>query len=115
MERVLGIGGIFFKAKDPEGLKKWYEEYLGMPGSEWGTMFQDNGLITWSIFPADSDYYPGQLMINYRVANLDAMLEQLKKGGATIDKVEDSDYGRFAWATDPEGNRFELWQAAPEG
>jgi predicted enzyme related to lactoylglutathione lyase len=71
------------------------------------------GRTVWSIFPDDTDYFgPSRspFMINYRVANLDRMLEQLRSGGVAVEKVEDYDYGRFAWITDPEGNRVELWE-----
>jgi predicted enzyme related to lactoylglutathione lyase len=74
------------------------------------------GLTAWAIFPTDTTHFSqssSPLMINYRVANLDRMLEQLRKSGVKIEKVEDSDYGRFAWMMDPEGNRIELWE--PKG
>lgn len=118
MEQVTGIGGIFFKARDPERMLAWYREHLGVPAQDGHADFpwrdKDRpdvaGRTVWSIFPAKSDYFPGPLMINYRVANLERMLEQLRAGGIAIEKVEDFDYGRFAWITDPEGNRVELWE-----
>ncbi len=76
----------------------------------------DVGRTVWSLFPADTDYFGAghpAFMINYRVANLERMLEQLRGNGVTVEKVEDYDYGRFAWITDPEGNRIELWE--PKG
>ena len=121
MERVTGIGGVFFKAKDPERMAAWYQQHLGIQTNDGSTDFawreKDHpdriGRTVWAIFPADSDYF-GQssspLMINYRVANLDRMLDQLRRAGVRIEKIEDFDYGRFAWIVDPEGNRVELWE-----
>jgi predicted enzyme related to lactoylglutathione lyase len=119
MERVLGIGGVFFKARDPKALADWYREHLGVPVASG----QTHGMMTsggpgeqtvWAAFPADSGYFgPGSatFMVNYRVKNLDAMLAQLRAAGAHVeDRIEDYDYGRFGWAADPEGNRFELWE-----
>lgn len=119
MERVAGIGGVFFRARDPDGLAAWYREHLGVPVEEGRTYggFSSSGEgepTVWSVFPADTDYFgPGsaELMVNYRVRDLDAMLDQLRDAGVEVeDRVQDSDYGRFGWATDPEGNRFELWE-----
>ena len=124
MERVLGIGGVFFKARDPEKLAAWYREALGLPvetGETYGALFsRDGGEPTmWSAFATDTDYFgPGEtgLMINYRVRDLDAMLAQLRAAGVPVlDKIDDSEFGRFGWATDPEGNRFELWQPPAGG
>ena len=119
MERVLGVGGIFFKARDPQALAAWYREHLGLPleaGQTYGT-FKSGGPAeptVWSTFPADTTYFgagPAPFMLNYRVRNLDAMLAQLRAAGARAeDRIEEYDYGRFGWATDPEGNRFELWE-----
>jgi predicted enzyme related to lactoylglutathione lyase len=119
MERVLGIGGVFFKARDPKALAAWYREHLGVPvdpGQTYGLLISGGAgeKTVWATFPADTKYFgPGQatLMVNYRVSNLDAMLAQLRAAGAQVEeKVEDYDYGRFGWAADPEGNRFELWE-----
>jgi len=120
VERVVGIGGVFFRAKDAEALRAWYAEHLGIDVLDWGgAPFVDGGATVWAIFPGDTDYFgPSgqQAMVNYRVSDLDAMLEQLRAAGASVDdKVEDSELGRFGWATDPEGNRFELWQPPPDG
>lgn len=121
MERVTGIGGVFFKAKDPAGLAAWYREQLGFEleaGQDAVVVFRWAGGATtaWSAFPENTTYFgaPGsRSMINYRVANLDRMLAQLRAGGVPVDhQVEDSEFGRFGWATDPEGNRFELWEPA---
>lgn len=122
MEKVLGMGGVFFKARDPKALAAWYRDVLGVPveaGQSYATLISSGpGECTvWSTFAKDTTYfgpYPTQCMMNYRVKNLDAMLAQLRAAGATVDaKVEDYDYGRFGWAYDPEGNRFELWE--PKG
>ena len=124
MERVIGIGGIFFKSRDPEQLAAWYRQHLGMPGEGEHAEFVaappgndgDRARTVWAVFPEKTDYFgsPGPaFMVNYRVASLDRMLEQLRGAGIAIEKVEDFDYGRFAWLTDPEGNRIELWQPLP--
>ena len=119
MERVTGVGGVFFKARDPKALAAWYREHLGVPVEEGQTygMFASAGAgehTVWSAFPVDTEYFgpgPSPLMVNYRVSDLDAMLAQLRAAGADVDeRVEEYDYGRFGWATDPEGNRFELWE-----
>ena len=119
MERVMGIGGVFLKARDPKALAGWYREHLGVPvepGQTYGSMTSAGAgeMTVWSTFPADTAYFgpgPATFMVNYRVKNLDAMLAQLRAGGAKVEeKVEDYDYGRFGWASDPEGNRFELWE-----
>ncbi len=116
MERVLGIGGVFFRARDPEGLRAWYAEHLGVEVSDWGgqAFVNEAGDQTvWCIFSAESDYWPREqaAMLNYRVRDLEAMLAQLREAGVQIeDKVEQEENGWFAWGFDPEGNRFELWQ-----
>ena len=125
--RVTGLGGVFFKADDPKTLTAWYARHLGLPRSEHGqVMFRwrdaaspdREGMTVWSAFKRDSDYFgagPQQVMLNYRVADLDALLAVLREEGVSIDdRREDHEYGRFAWITDPEGNRVELWQP-PEG
>lgn len=121
MERVTGIGGVFMRSSDPGALARWYAEHLGieaMAGNEEAVWWQEAGPTVWAPFPADTDYFgPGGQgwMMNYRVSDLDRMLEQLRAGGAKVDdRVEVMDgIGRFGWATDPEGNRFELWEPAP--
>jgi predicted enzyme related to lactoylglutathione lyase len=128
MQRVTGIGGIFFKAANSASLYDWYEKHLGIkqdfPGQ--GAMFhwrdakdpEKPGITVWSIFPETTKYLDpskSRFMINYRVENLDALLEALHAEGVEIDpKREDHDYGRFAWITDPEGNKIELWEP-PKG
>ncbi len=123
MERVTGIGGVFFKARDPERLKESYRDHLGVPVNDDGFVVFDwragdsperPGCTVWSLFAGDTTYFApssAPFMINYRVADLDAMLAQLRAAGAEVDpRIEDGDYGRFAWVMDPEGNRIELWE-----
>jgi glyoxylase I family protein len=117
MERVQGIGGVFFRARDPQSLAQWYEQHLGIPIEEWGgsVMRAEAGDVTvWSPFREDTEYFGSsgqQSMVNYRVRDLDAMLEQLRAAGVEVDDNRHEDEnGRFGWAVDPEGNRFELWQ-----
>ena len=119
MEKVRGIGGVFFKAQDPKALAKWYADNLGVPMEDFGAAIfrvtpQDEGAVTvFSAFPADSDYFPSRFMINFRVDDLDRMLEQLRAAGAQVDaEVQDGPQGRFGWVTDPEQNRIELWEPA---
>jgi predicted enzyme related to lactoylglutathione lyase len=128
MKRVIGLGGIFFKAKDPKALYEWYLQHLGIesvPGA--GAMWRDAyhpevpGCNVWAIFPQDTKYFaPSQssFMINFRVENLDELLRLLREEGVEVDpkvdKVEESEYGKFAWIMDPEGNRVELWEP-PKG
>jgi predicted enzyme related to lactoylglutathione lyase len=113
MEKITGIGGIFFKADDAKALQAWYAEHLGVAvdPSYGGAMYDQT---VWSIMKRESKYFEpstAPFMINYRVSDLDAMLAQLRAAGVTVDeKVDDSDFGRFGWAMDPEGNRIELWQ-----
>lgn len=118
MERVTGIGGVFFRARDPQVLTAWYEEHLGVPrqGDENYAIFPESRNAVWSTFPEDTDYWPPakQGMVNYTVRDLDAMLAQLRDAGVEVDeRIELLDgIGRFGWAVDPEGNRFELWEPA---
>lgn len=127
MKRVTGLGGIFFKAKDPSAMYEWYEKHLGIQqeadGS--GAMFhwrdaadpEKTGMTVWSIFPQDTQYFgsgESPFMMNYRVENLDELLKALRDEGVTIAKSEEHEYGKFAWVIDPEGNRIELWEAPKE-
>jgi predicted enzyme related to lactoylglutathione lyase len=122
MERVTGIGGVFMRARDPVALARWYTAHLGLDSvseSEDVVWWQEAGPTVFAPFAIDTDYFgpSGQgWMMNFRVPDLDAMLAQLRAGGADVDeKVEVMDgIGRFGWASDPEGNRFELWEPAPE-
>jgi predicted enzyme related to lactoylglutathione lyase len=126
--RVTGVGGIFFKSDDPDRLYQWYAQHLGFNRAPDGTgaafEWRDaedadkKGMTVWSIFPRNTKYFEpssSPFMINYRVDDLDALLETLKKEGVQIDPHrEDYDYGRFAWIMDPDGNRIELWEP-PKG
>jgi len=123
MQRVTGIGGIFFKARNPEGLRDWYRRHLGFDIQDWGGLtFQwqrpeapePHGVTVWTIFPASTKYFdpsPAPFMVNYRVADLDGVLAALRSEGCTVDdRTETSEFGKFGWVMDPEGNRLELWQ-----
>jgi predicted enzyme related to lactoylglutathione lyase len=121
MERVTGIGGVFQRAGEAASLRAWYAEHLGIDLSDWGTKTFDSTTgesTTWALFDRDTEYFgrPEQaFMVNFRVADLDAMVAQLRSAGVeVIDGPEGSEYGRFAWAVDPEGTRFELWEPAPD-
>jgi predicted enzyme related to lactoylglutathione lyase len=116
MERVTGIGGFFFRASDPDALAAWYEQNLGITPVSAGAWQQEAGVTAFTPFGADTEYFgrmEQQTMLNFRVNDLDAMLAQLRAAGALVeDKIVDENYGSFGYATDPEGNRFELWQPA---
>ena len=114
--RVTGIGGVFFRAKHREQLASWYQEVLDLPVTD--TASAQLGNTVWAAFDADTGYFgPSRqaYMVNYRVDDLDAALRRLRQVGATVaPEVQEDDYGRFSWAEDPEGNRFELWQPSPD-
>ena len=123
MKRVTGIGGLFFHAKDPVALRAWYKQHLGIDVLEWGgaafTWTDDAGNPTkgttiWSVGPEDNGHFaPGKasFMINNRVADLDGLLAVLREEGCNVlEKPEDSEYGKFGWVIDPEGNKVELWE-----
>lgn len=122
---VTGIGGVFFRAEDPAGLREWYARHLGIGGERQGVNFfwrerEDPGRLgftVWSVFARDTAYFgpSGQdLMINYRVRDLDALLETLAMEGIEpIRETEEYWYGRFSWILDGEGNRVELWEPVP--
>jgi predicted enzyme related to lactoylglutathione lyase len=121
VERVTGIGGVFIRSARPDELRAWYAEHLGVELEEYGgaTLRAQGGeTLVWSIFPADTDYFGSreqQVMVNYRVRDLDAMLAQLRDAGVPVEEHgEEHEFGRFAWGIDPDGNRFELWQP-PDG
>jgi predicted enzyme related to lactoylglutathione lyase len=122
MQRATGIGGVFVRSRDPNALGRWYRENLGIDvvsGEVDETWWQEAGPTVWAPFAADTDYFGRReqgWMMNYRVRDLDAMLAQLRDAGADVDeRVEVMEgVGRFGWGTDPEGNRFELWEPAPE-
>ena len=123
MKRVTGIGGIFFKAKDAPALQAWYKRHLGIDVQTWGGAKFDwtddegkpvAGTTAWSIFPTQGDQFaPGTatFMVNYRVDDLHALIKVLREEGCNVlEKIGDSDYGKFGWVIDPEGNKVELWQ-----
>jgi predicted enzyme related to lactoylglutathione lyase len=125
MKRVTALGGIFFKADNPEKLYTWYEKHLGLQrqGQE-AVVFnwrqaddpEKPGMTVWSIFPKDTKYFDpsrSSFMMNFMVEDLDGLLAALREEGVEVDpRREDYDYGRFAWIMDPEGNRIELWEPA---
>ncbi|WP_266183929.1 VOC family protein [Dyella humicola] len=119
MAKVIGLGGIFFKSRDPKALSAWYAQHLGLPVDDWGGVRFDEdeqrkGYTLWSAFAADTDYFAPSAqpyMINLRVDDLDGLLAQLREAGVTVDEnIQDSEFGRFGWIMDPEGTRVELWQ-----
>lgn len=123
MKRVTGIGGIFFHARDPVTLRAWYKEHLGIDVQEWGGAafsWTDaegkpaGGTTVWNIGDASSNYFApstASFMINYRVADLHALVAALRAEGCNVlEKVDESEYGKFAWVIDPEGNKVELWE-----
>ena len=122
MAKALGIGGVFFRSKDPESLATWYRTWLNFPEGQGHFSFfhpsssPDNGGTVWSPFEEETDYFGNRsqnFMINIMVDDLDEALTQVAEGGAElIPKTEDYDYGRFGWFVDPEGNRIELWEPA---
>lgn len=127
MKRVTGIGGIFFHAKDPVALRAWYQEHLGIDVQEWGgTAFTwadgagnpTTGTTVWSIGASSENLFApstSTFMINYRVEDLAGLLRALRKEGCDVlEKTDDSEFGKFGWVMDPEGNKVELWQP-PEG
>ena len=121
-KKVTGIGGVFFKCKDPEKMKEWYKTHLGLNTDQYGASFEwrqsadftKKGITQWSPFPETTKYFEPStrdFMINYRVENLERLVEQLKKEGVTIvDKIESYDYGKFVHILDVEGNNVELWE-----
>lgn len=126
MKKVTGIGGVFFKCKDPEAVKKWYNENLGIPTTPYGATFEwrqeedssKKGTTAWNPFKDTTKYFEPsakEFMINYRVENLEELVKELKENGVTIvDELETYDYGKFIHIMDPEGNKIELWEPAGE-
>lgn len=122
MKKVTGIGGIFLKCKDPEKIKEWYKKNLGFETDQWGTNFEwqqtDNpvkkGFTQWSPFPETTNYMEPStkdFMINYRVENIETLVEEFKKEGVTVvDEIEIFEYGKFVHILDIEGNKIELWE-----
>lgn len=125
-KKVTGIGGVFFKCKDPENMKEWYSRNLGLPTDSYGANFEwrqandpsKKGSTQWSPFPETTKYFqPSEapFMINYRVDDLETLVVQLVKDGVTVlDEIESFDYGKFVHIMDPEGNKIELWEPIDE-
>ncbi|MGD8414043.1 MAG: VOC family protein [Candidatus Latescibacterota bacterium] len=127
MNRVTGIGGVFFKSESPEKLKEWYWKHLGVTPDDQGyVMFEwrekdepeKMGMTAWEVFKADTDYFDksdAPFMINYRVENLLELLETLREEGVDVDdNVAEAEYGKFGWVYDPDGNKIELWEPPEE-
>ena len=122
MKKVTGIGGVFFKCKDPKKVTEWYQKHLGLDTNPYGATFEwfesddasKKAQTQWTPFPETTKYFdpsPREFMINYRVADLDALVEELKKEGVTIlDDIATYDYGKFVHILDSEGNKIELWE-----
>lgn len=122
MKKVTGIGGVFFKCKDPKKLKEWYKTHLGFNTTDYGVNFEwreeedtnKKGSTAWNLFSETTKYFEPSSkdhMINYRVADLEALVAELKKEGITIvDKIETYDYGKFVHIMDVEGNKIQLWE-----
>jgi len=123
MARVTGLGGVFLKAKDKAALTAWYKQHLGIPVQDWGGaqfFWKDDGgpseqaYNVWTLFKSDTTYFaPSEkpFMLNFRVDDLHALIAQLRAAGCAVDdKVDDSEYGKFGWVTDPEGTKIELWE-----
>ncbi|TSA10303.1 MAG: VOC family protein [Betaproteobacteria bacterium] len=127
MKRVTGIGGVFFKARDAVALRTWYKRHLGIEVMDWGGAAfrwgdaEGNpmmGTTIWNVSGTDGDYFApstSSFMVNYRVADLNALIRELRAEGCNVlDKIEESEFGKFGWVMDPEGNKVELWEP-PEG
>jgi catechol 2,3-dioxygenase-like lactoylglutathione lyase family enzyme len=121
MKRVTGIGGIFFKSPDPKRLAAWYRDHLGLDVSDWGgAIFQwggpdsASGMTIWSVFASDTkkmEPSAAPFMVNFRVDDLGALLAALRDEGChVLDDSEASDFGKFGWVVDPDGNKIELWE-----
>ncbi|MBK7406979.1 MAG: VOC family protein [Saprospirales bacterium] len=127
MARVIGIGGIFFKCKDPEKLKAWYSSHFGFQPDQYGYLFkfsksdhpENQGYLQWSPFAADTTYFAPsekEYMINYRVDDLEALVSQMQTSGVKFeDEIESFPYGKFIHLLDPEGNKIELWEPVDSG
>jgi predicted enzyme related to lactoylglutathione lyase len=126
MKKVTGVGGVFFKTRDPAATKAWYAKHLGFDTDEWGATFsfrknenpEAKGYLQWSPFKADTDYFlPSQkeFMINYRVEDIEALVQLLKEEDVTIcDEIATYDYGKFVHIMDSDGNKIELWEPIDE-
>jgi len=122
MARITGVGGIFFKARDPKALSAWYRDVLGLAIEDWGgamLAYDAPGhphVMVWTPFALDSDYFAPSaqsFMVNFAVDDLDAMLAAIEAKGVKVLSRQDDSNGRFAWIMDPENNKIELWQLAP--
>ncbi len=125
-KKVTGIGGIFFKCKDPDHMREWYANHLGLVTNEYGSLFEfrqgdrpeAKAYLQWSPFAAETDYFhPSrkEFMINYRVADIESLVAELKASGVeVVDEIETYDYGKFVHVMDPEGNKVELWEPVDE-
>lgn len=121
-KKVTGVGGIFFKCKDTEKMKDWYNQNLGLLTNEYGSLFEfrqsdepgKKGYLQWSPFPEKTEYFEPsekEFMINYRVENLEELVEEMRNNGVTIlDSIETYEYGKFVHILDPENNKIELWE-----
>ncbi len=123
MAKVIGLGGVFLKSRDPEALGAWYRAWLDLPVGPYGAVLlpealPPGGWQVWSAFPADTDYFApsvSPVMVNLVVDDLDGCLQRVAAGGATVLPArDDGDYGRFGWFLDPDGNKVELWQPPAE-
>lgn len=122
-KRVTGLGGIFFKCQDPQGIRDWYGKHLGLNNDEYGTSFEwrksdrpeERGFTIWSPFPETTKYFepsPQPFMVNFRVEDLEWLVLKLKEEGVVVvDEIETFEYGKFVHILDPEGNKIELWEA----
>lgn len=122
MKRVTGVGGIFYKSRDPQAAREWYGKHLGLATNQYGSLFEFReganpdkiGYLQWSPMDANTEYYApskNEFMINYRVENLVELLKVLKEEGVEIvGEIEEYEYGKFAWIMDPEGHKIELWE-----
>ncbi len=125
-KKVTGIGGIFFKCKDPDAVRSWYAEHLGLVTDPYGSLFEfrntdrpeERNYLQWSTMSEKSTYFePSEkgFMINYRVENIEALVEELKANGVTVlDEITAYEYGKFVHLLDPEGNKIELWEPVDE-
>ena len=123
MKRVTGIGGVFIKSSDPQRLREWYRKHLGVEVEEWGGCAfrwkspenpEGTGTTVWSVFDGASNYFApsnAPFMVNYRVADVLALVAALRAEGCQVmDKVDESEFGKFGWVVDPDGNKIELWE-----
>jgi len=121
-KKVTGIGGIFFKCEQPDKMKDWYNKNLGLVTNEYGSLFEfrkadepeKKAYLQWSPFSKDTKYFEPsekEFMVNYRVENIEELVNELKKNGVTVvDEIETYDYGKFVHILDPENNKIELWE-----